>query len=161
MEYYLSLGANLGDRIASLQAAKGFLAGLGELLQSSSIYESTPVGMPGAPLFLNAVVSMDSRHEPRDLLKLIKQYEKNAGRDELQGHYLPRMIDIDIVMIPDTFITAPGLCLPHPEMHKRAFVLLPLLTIAPDLVHPVSGKNVRQMLDNLSSDERVEFFCPF
>ncbi len=159
--YYLSLGANLGDRMKSLSSAREFLAGLGRIEQLSPVYQTSPVGLDQAPFFLNAVLHLASQLEPADLLREIKSYEKKAGRDQEQGHNRSRLIDIDILAAPGLTVDLPGLQIPHPRLHGRLFVLKPLADIAPGLNHPLLQKSISSLLAELKSNESVEFYCSF
>lgn len=134
---YLGLGSNLGDRLASLQGAVdrlGAEAGI-ELIRSSRVWETVPVGGPEQPEFLNCVVRAAVGLEPFDLLAACQRVEAALGRVR-EVRWGPRTIDIDVLMIGTRAIDTPGLMVPHPRMHQRAFVLMPLLEIDPDPVLP-------------------------
>jgi 2-amino-4-hydroxy-6-hydroxymethyldihydropteridine diphosphokinase len=147
IEYYLGLGSSMGDRRANLQKAVSFLEKAGRVLKVSAIYETEPVDMePAAERFYNQVLCLVCRLTPLQLLSRIKEYEKSMGRDIRNSHKKPRIIDIDILLAGDSIINREELVIPHREMHKRAFVLVPLVEIAPGLVHPVLKKSVGEML---------------
>ena len=132
---YIGLGSNLGDRLGYLQAALAALSTRGlEPAGVSSVYESDALGPP-QPDYLNAVVSVSTSLTPRELLEALKTIEAELGRhdDERWG---PREIDLDLLLYGDEMLEEEGLTVPHPEMTKRSFVLLPLLEIAPDLDLP-------------------------
>ncbi|MCX6556562.1 MAG: 2-amino-4-hydroxy-6-hydroxymethyldihydropteridine diphosphokinase, partial [Candidatus Aminicenantes bacterium] len=103
----------------------------------SALYETTPLGMPGASLFFNLVLALESRLSPQGLLAACREYESSQGRDLKNSHYQDRPIDIDILLAGDTVIASPELTIPHPRLCERGFVLVPLFEIAPKLVHPL------------------------
>lgn len=142
---YLGLGSNLGDRLANLRAAVKALAPQVEVLAQSAVYETPPWGVENQPAFLNMTVKGQTDLDPMQLRDQVKKIERELGR-EPQYHWGPRLIDIDILFYDDLIVDTPGLVIPHPFVHKRGFVLLPLETIAPDLVHPALGLSVRQLL---------------
>ncbi len=151
---YLALGANLGDREKNLQDA---LAQLGEFVHitaTSSIYETEPVGVKEQPWFLNQVLAGTTTLSPVDLLRRVKKIETEMGRSE-GIRFGPRPIDIDILFYDRLIELSPALTIPHPRLHARAFVLVPLAEIAPDLVHPRLRVPVRTLLDRLGPSEEV------
>ena len=141
---YLGLGSNLGDRQANLDRALALLSQRLKVDKVSSIYDSEPVGNIEQPRFLNLVCQVTTNIEPAGLLALAKGIEAKMGR--VGGSGAPRTIDIDILFYGDQIIDTPKLVIPHPRLAKRAFVLAPLVEIAPDLVHPVSGKKAKELL---------------
>jgi 2-amino-4-hydroxy-6-hydroxymethyldihydropteridine diphosphokinase len=129
---YLGLGSNLGDRLVHLREA---VALLGERavhpVRSSRVYETDPVGGPPQPRYLNAVLEVDTRLDPQELLAACLEVEKDLGR--VRGErWGARVIDIDVLTYGDRRVEEPGLQIPHPRMHERAFVLIPLLELAAD-----------------------------
>jgi len=148
-EVYLGLGANLGDRQQKLYEALAELVKLGPL-ERSDWYETQPVDMPAAPLFLNGVARLWTGLSALELCQRVFEIEKKLGRsDRTQaqpGTKLPRVIDIDILFYGKEVINLPDLVVPHPRLHERAFVLVPLAELAPDLLHTVLGLTVKQML---------------
>ena len=142
---YLALGSNLGDRQENLKQAVASLPPQMDVKAKSHVYETPPWGFEDQPRFLNPVVKAQTYLQPEPLLKHIKRLEVALGRKATFRNG-PREIDIDILMYDDIILNTPILTLPHPHMHERGFVLLPMMDIAPDLVHPLTGKSVREML---------------
>jgi 2-amino-4-hydroxy-6-hydroxymethyldihydropteridine diphosphokinase len=142
---FIALGTNLGDRAANLSAARQALAPDVQVLAVSPIYETPPWGVTDQPAFLNQVVHTQTGLAPRRLLDLLKRLESELGR--VPGvRYGPRQIDLDILFYGDQTLDEPGLTIPHPRLHERAFVLVPLADLAPNLRHPVTGETVVEML---------------
>jgi 2-amino-4-hydroxy-6-hydroxymethyldihydropteridine diphosphokinase len=148
---YLSLGSNLGDRQANVRNAIGRLLELGDVLEVSSLYETEPVEVTDQPWFLNCAVAVRTELMPRGFLAGILAIEKLMGRVRTQPKG-PRVIDIDILLFGAQTINTPQLTVPHPAMVERRFVLEPLAEIAPEAVHPVSKKTVRELLRALPQD---------
>ena len=153
--YHLGLGANLGDRRGNIEKAVAFLQGCGRLLRRSALYETTPLGMPGAGLFLNLALALESRLAPLELLAACRQHESSQGRDLENSHNKDRPVDIDILLAGGLVVTTPELTVPHPRMCERGFVLVPLFEIAPKLIHPVEKVNVARLLSRLQGGEKI------
>jgi len=145
---YLSLGSNLGNREANLREAISELGKLGEVTKVSSFYETEPVEFTQQPWFLNIAVELQTELMPRQLLAATLKIERQMGRRRMQPKG-PRLIDIDIVLFGTTVMHDAKLVIPHPAMHERKFVLIPLAEIAATARHPVFGKSVRELLDSL------------
>ena len=143
---YLALGTNLGDRPANLKQAIAALTPQLEVKAKSQVYETPPWGFEDQPKFLNQVIKANTYLDPEPLLKHLKRLEVALGRKESFPNG-PRLIDMDILFYDDLVLEKPSLILPHPRLHERGFVLLPLLEIAPNLVHPVHKKSVREMAE--------------
>jgi 2-amino-4-hydroxy-6-hydroxymethyldihydropteridine diphosphokinase len=150
---YLGLGSNLGDRQANLDRALDLLSQRLRLEKVSSIYDSEPVGNVEQPRFLNLVCEVSTHLTPQGLLALAKGIESKMGRVGPTGS--PRPIDIDILFYGDQVIETPELVIPHPRLIERAFVLVPLVEIAPNLVHPVSGKTIKKLLKEVKEVQGV------
>ena len=150
---YLGLGSNLGDRQANLDKALEFLSQRLRMGEISSIYDTEPLGDSNQPRFLNLVCQAFTRLEPSALLALAKGIEHKLGRVGKSG--TPRTIDIDILLYGDQVIETPELVIPHPQMTERAFVLIPLDEIAPDIIHPVEDKTVKELLQDNTEKQGV------
>jgi len=115
------------------------------VLEQSFVYETLPWGVTDRPSFLNMVIKGKTSQRPQELLKNLKELEMHLGRVP-SIHYGPRKIDIDILFYDNLIFNSPELTLPHPHMHERAFVLVPLADLTPEQIHPVFGKTIRQLL---------------
>jgi 2-amino-4-hydroxy-6-hydroxymethyldihydropteridine diphosphokinase len=162
-EAYIGLGANQGDLVATLNAAVQSLGSLeqSQFVAASPFYRSAPIEANG-PDYLNAVVRIDTDLEPYGLLLHLLEIEMVFGRKRGGGaearRNAPRSIDLDLLMVGDLIIRSAPLILPHPRMHERAFVLRPLLDLAPDLMVPGHGP-AAQLLSRVS-DQIVEPYTP-
>jgi 2-amino-4-hydroxy-6-hydroxymethyldihydropteridine diphosphokinase len=140
---YLGLGSNLGNRQANLDMGMKLLSERMRMGKVSSIYDTEPLDNVNQPRFLNLACEVQTRLAPEGLLALIKGIEQKMGRYSRTGE--PRVIDIDILLYGETVMETPDLTIPHAKMLNRAFVLLPLSEIAPDVIHPVTKMTVKEM----------------
>lgn len=152
---YIALGSNLpslaGHPDATLAAALPQIASIGRITARSSLYSTAPVGLSNQPQFLNAVVVLDTALTPRTLLAALLFIERLFGRDRAAAvPNGPRTLDLDILLYGDLILSEPELEIPHPRFAQRAFVLVPLAEIAPDLRDPRSGISAAQLLANLA-----------
>lgn len=139
---FLGLGSNLGDRLALLRAA---VAALPDVVALSDVYETAPVGGPDQEPFLNLVVELETTRTPRELLECCRELE--AAADRVRGErWGPRTLDVDVLWIDGVTLDEPDLIVPHPRMYERAFVLVPLRELAPDLVPADLGPLADQVL---------------
>ena len=142
---YLSLGTNLGNRRAYLSRAIGLLRKMGHLFICSSVYETSPWGRVDQPYFLNQVVGLSVLRPAQVLSQHLRRAEQQLGRSRRQ-HWGPREIDIDLLYYGNTILNTPTLTLPHPQLHKRLFVLRPMVEVAPTWVHPVFDKTQSELM---------------
>src|SRR5688572_22338556 len=154
---YLALGSNLGNRLANLKQAVAALSPQMEMKAKSHVYETPPWGYEDQPKFLNQVIKVKTYLEPEPLFKHVKHLEVALGR-KASFQNGPRLIDIDLLFYDDLVLNTTSLIIPHPRLHERGFVLLPLMDIDPELVHPGNKKSVREMV-TLSNMEGIEKFA--
>jgi 2-amino-4-hydroxy-6-hydroxymethyldihydropteridine diphosphokinase len=150
---YLGLGSNLGDREANIRNALAAIDRLDgcELIRTSSLYETDPVGIREQPDFLNAAAEIRTKLAPEELLTALREVERGTGREKT-FKWGPRIIDIDILLYGEERLTGENLEIPHPEMHQRAFVLTPLAEIAPMARHPETDLTIRQLSEKVGSE---------
>ncbi len=153
---YIALGTNLGNRLANLRAAIQSMPPEVKVLAESHVYETPPWGYEDQPAFLNMVVKAKTELLPEALLKYLKQLEVELGREQ-NFRWGPRLIDLDILFYDDLVLASPPLVIPHPRLHERAFVLVPLADVAPDLIHPVLKQSVRDLLVAIEAQGIVRF----
>jgi len=145
----LSLGSNLGDRLGNLSKAIDLIGQrIGNILKKSSIYETEPWGFNTPNLFLNQVIIIRTSQSPTNILREIKIIEKDIGRKKRTTEYTSRVVDIDILLFNDLVLEEPDLIIPHPHLHKRNFVLVPLNEISPELIHPIYKIAISQLILN-------------
>ena len=153
---FIGLGSNLGERHRFLNAAAEELRRLPgtKVIWYSSVYETDPYGVRDQPRFLNAVGEIETPLLPPELLKELKRIEQSAGRKEREP-WGPREIDLDILLYDGLVFSDQTVTVPHPELERRKFVLLPLREIAPDFVHPVNGMTVEELARQCRDEGRV------
>jgi len=149
---YLALGSNLADPLHQVQSALNALAAIPDttLVATSSLYRTPPYGPPNQPDFLNAAVALDTRLDAESLLNHTQRIELEQGRVRKAHRWGPRTLDLDIMLFGDQTLNTPRLIVPHYDMHNRAFMLLPLLEIAPELCLP-DGTRLADILATLDS----------
>jgi 2-amino-4-hydroxy-6-hydroxymethyldihydropteridine diphosphokinase len=155
-QIYLSLGSNLGNRIKNLQNAISNLPPLVSIIIQSPVYKTAPWGYSDQPDFLNQCLKANTTLEPQDLLTYLKEIEVKMGRRET-FRFGPRLIDIDILFYDDLILESSTLTIPHPRIGERAFIIIPLADIAPQLYHPVLQKTIQQLKNSMDSSGIVLF----
>jgi 2-amino-4-hydroxy-6-hydroxymethyldihydropteridine diphosphokinase len=154
---YIGIGSNLGDRRANTVEAIDRVTKLPttRIVRASSLYESEPLG-DAKTWFVNSVIEIETDFNADELLKRLKAIEKTMGRKRVRGkRWGSRIIDLDILLCNQDVVEKRALRIPHPEMHKRRFVLLPLAELAPHVVHPQLGQSVSTLLANVKDEKRV------
>lgn len=152
---YLSMGANLGEPRAQIEKGIDELnAHAVDVTKRSSWYETEPVGVADQPWFANLALCAETSRSPQELLRVCKSIEAEVGRQP-SARFGPRHLDIDILLYGDRIIDSDELTVPHPRMHKRRFVLVPLLEIAPELTDPVSHEPYAEILRRLDEGKKV------
>ena len=154
---YIGIGSNLGDRKANTAEAVDRITKLPStrVSRASSLYESEPLG-DAKTWFVNSVIEIETELPMDALLRKLKAIEQTMGRKRVKGkRWGSRVIDLDIILADNQVVEKRSLKVPHPEMHKRRFVLLPLAELAPQLVHPQLGQSVSSLLATVKDDKRV------
>lgn len=155
---YLSIGSNIGERLKFIEQAVSFLGLCEEIdvVQTSALYETEPWGVKDQNWFLNVAVEINTTLSPQDLLVKCNQIESTLGRNrDVEKRWGERTVDIDIVFYGKQIINTDILVVPHTRMHERAFVLVPMLEIAPEFVHPIFNKSMVDLYESLVDVEDV------
>ncbi len=148
VETYLGLGSNLGDRELNIISALNDIRHFSKVERVSKIYKTEPVDCPVGGEFLNCAAKITTEMAPDKLLEMLKDVEHRIG-GKREGRNMPRKIDLDILLYGDVVLESEGLKVPHPRMGVRLFVLIPLADIAAEVKHPVTGKTIAEMRDEL------------
>lgn len=158
---YLGLGSNMGPRAANLRTAAALISkNIGKIAKQSHMYETDPWGNTDQDSFYNQVLMINTTLDPREILSEISKIEREMGREKKEK-WGPRLIDIDVLFYGKRIIRDKGLEIPHPELHKRNFVLVPLMEIAPDLEHPVLHEQIDELyIKSLDPGEVVQLENP-
>ena len=158
---YLCLGSNSGNRLQFIEQAISLinLAENIKIIRSTALYETEPWGVKKQNWFLNIIVEIKTDLSPQDLLLKCKRIEKTLGRNrDKEQRWGERIIDIDIILYNKDVVNTDMLTIPHPRMHQRAFVLVPLLELIPDFIHPVLNKTISDLYDELDNVEEVYLY---
>jgi 2-amino-4-hydroxy-6-hydroxymethyldihydropteridine diphosphokinase len=158
---FLGIGTNLGDREANLKkAVENIRETIGPVISASSVYETEPWGFRSDNQFLNIVIEVETDLKPSGLLGRMLMIEANMGRLRSGKEYISRLIDLDILLYGNKILETKSLIVPHPTLHERRFVLVPLSEIAPELIHPALGKDIRTLLKECNDKSRVIKYSP-
>lgn len=149
-QLFVALGSNLGNRLKNLQDAIRLMSGDFQIMRQSEVYETEPWGYEDQPRFLNQVIEAQTSLAVNDVLFQLKKIEKTMGREKTFKNG-PRLIDLDLLFYSDQIWQTARLVVPHPHLHERAFVLVPLAEIAPEFRHPILGESIRSLLEKLGS----------
>lgn len=150
---YIAMGSNLGNKEANIRCALNLLQQSGvQIIRVSTLINTEPYGVTDQPVFCNGVCCIKTELDPRSLLKLLLATEKKMGRVRLR-HWGERNIDLDLLLYEDISITSDELVLPHPDMQNRDFVLIPMAEIAPEIMHPILKKSMKQLKKELLEND--------
>ena len=156
MDVYLLTGSNLGERHVNLELAQQRIAAeAGAVLTASAVYETEPWGVHDQPWFLNQVLRISTAHQPQQLLAILKKVEKDIS-GEKQRHWGERLLDIDILFYGNEIIEEDNLNVPHPQIINRNFTLIPLAEVAPEIVHPLLHKKIKDILKETKDTLKVK-----
>ncbi len=154
---YLSLGSNMGDKEDYIRKALKLIEDVDEIRKVSPLYQTEPMGFKDQSFFLNCVIEVQTNSNPEQLLLFLKSIEQKLGRINTVKNG-PRIIDIDILFFDDFCIDKDDLIIPHPRLHERLFVLIPLMDVNPDVIHPLLKKTVRELFDIIQHEEMVTLY---
>jgi 2-amino-4-hydroxy-6-hydroxymethyldihydropteridine diphosphokinase len=162
---FIGIGANLGDRAANYREAIARIAALPDtrVVRQSSLYEAEPIdSVPGAGAYVNGIIELETEMDASALMRRLMAIERTMGRKRVRGRkpnvrgpFRPRIIDLDLLFFNKEIIDSPGLKVPHPRLHERRFVLVPLSELAPSLIHPQLNSSISEMLAAFKAPQRV------
>ncbi len=155
-QVYIGIGSNLGNKKENYLEALARIAKLPKtrIIKESSLYESQPLG-DSKEWYVNGVIEIETELKPEMLLKKFKNIERAMGRKKVRKRWGARIIDLDILLCDSVVINKKNLKIPHPEMHQRKFVLIPLSELAPQVIHPVLGSSISELLFGVKDEKRV------
>jgi 2-amino-4-hydroxy-6-hydroxymethyldihydropteridine diphosphokinase len=152
----LGIGGNLGDRQSNLELGRKWISTeIGTITRASAIYQTAAWGMDNAPDFYNQVLVVATPQTPHELMENCHHIEEKLGRERKVGEYLSRKLDIDILTFDDEVIATESVKIPHPKMHERLFVLVPLAEVAPDWKHPKLGKTATELAKACDDEGKI------
>lgn len=154
---FLAFGSNLGNKQKNIETAyKKIEERIGKIISRSAFYVTEPNGFDSENIFVNSVCEVQSELSLCEILRLTQTIEKEIGRTSKSENllYSDRLIDIDLLLADDLVVNTPQLTIPHPRLHLREFVLLPLCEIAPEAIHPILNKKMRELLTDLQDEKR-------
>jgi deoxyguanosine kinase len=156
---YLLIGGNIGNRMKYLESAVEIIAqGTGKVIRTSSVYETEPFGFSARKQFFNICVLVETELSPHKILEVILKVETSLGRKRVTEKLVSRTIDIDILFYDDVILNEPALIIPHPELHKRNFALIPMAELRSEFIHPVFGKTIARLLEESTDRHKVVWF---
>jgi 2-amino-4-hydroxy-6-hydroxymethyldihydropteridine diphosphokinase len=156
---YLLIGGNTGDRMKYLENAVEMIAQeTGKVIKTSSVYETEPFGFRAKKQFFNICVLMETELSPHKILEVILKIETSLGRKRINERLVSRTIDIDILFYDNIILYDPLLIIPHPELYKRNFAMIPMAEIGPEFIHPVLGKTITRLLEESTDSHKVVWF---
>ena len=159
MRVFIQLGSNLGNRQNAIFLSQQFvLQQIGYVVNESAIYETEPWMMDSDEWFLNQVIEVETNLEPHSLLLKLKDFEQTQGRKAETVKYQPRVIDMDILFYGNRIINSSDLVVPHPFLHERKFVLIPMNEINPDFIHPIFNKSIKELLTECNDSYQVSLY---
>jgi 2-amino-4-hydroxy-6-hydroxymethyldihydropteridine diphosphokinase len=155
-QVYIGIGSNLGNKKENYLEALARIAKLPKtrIIKESSLYESQPLG-DSKEWYVNGVIEIETELKPEMLLKKFKNIERAMGRKKVRKRWGARIIDLDILLCDSLIMNKKNLKIPHPEMHQRKFVLIPLSELAPQVIHPVLGSSISELLVGVKDEKRV------
>lgn len=158
-QVYIGVGSNTGKKKENFLEALSRLAKLPDtkIVRESSLYESEPLG-DSKEWYVNGAIEIETRFKPDMLLKKFKNIERAMGRKKAKKRWGSRIIDLDILLYDALVLKKKDLRIPHPEMHKRKFVLIPLSEIAPQVIHPELGVTISELLVNVKDDKKIHLY---